>query len=360
MLNQGYFREREMNRNFYYGLGRPLSPLYSMAMRMRERWYQKGILQSTSFRVPVLSVGNLTMGGTGKTPMVKYLASMLQEHGYRPAIISRGYGGATKERINIVSNGEEILLDADYVGDEPRMLAEALPGVLVLTGVVRRLPAARAVEMGADILILDDGFQHLAIRRDLDLVLFNADTLAGNSRVFPGGDLREPVKALRRCHAFVLTGINEDNRHRGGRFAQLLTERFPARPVFTCGYRVAGLMRQGNGVPMVQGMQETLARQRCYAFCGIAHPESFRQTLEHLGLEPVAFQALPDHHAYHAKEVRQLVSRAEKKGATCFVCTEKDLVKLRAFDLGLPLYAVRMEVDADPALKGFILDRVGK
>ena len=134
-----------MNRNFYYGLGRPFSPLYSLAMRVRERWYQKGIFRSSSFKVPVISIGNLTLGGTGKTPMVKYLAGLLQERGYQPAIISRGYGGATKERVNIVSDGKDILLDAAYVGDEPRMLAEALPGVFVLTGVVRKLPAARAV-----------------------------------------------------------------------------------------------------------------------------------------------------------------------------------------------------------------------
>ena len=178
-----------MNRNFYFGLGRPFSPLYSFAMRVRESWYQKGILNSVSFDVPVISIGNLTMGGTGKTPTVKYLAGLLQERGYRPAIISRGYGGATNERVNIVSDGNAILLDADYVGDEPRMLAEALPDVFVLTGVVRKLPAARAVEMGADVLILDDGFQHLAIQRDVDLVLFHADTLAGNSRVFPGGNV---------------------------------------------------------------------------------------------------------------------------------------------------------------------------
>ncbi len=349
-----------MNRNFYYGLGRPFSPLYGMAMCVRERWYQKGIFNSTSFEVPVISIGNLTMGGTGKTPMVKYLTGLLQDRGYQPAIISRGYGGATKERVNIVSDGKAVLLDAAYVGDEPRMLAEALPGVFVLTGVVRKLPAARAVEMGADILILDDGFQHLAIRRDLDLVLFNADTLAGNSRVFPGGDLREPVKALHRCHSFVLTGTDEHNRERAGKFAELLQERFPDRPVFSSRYRVAGLVMQGKDGSKVQVKRDILNEQRCYAFCGIARPESFSNTLEQLGLEPVAFQVLADHHAYHEKEVQQLISRAAKEAATCFLCTEKDLVKLRAFDLGLPLYAVSMEVDSEPALGRFVLNHLSK
>ena len=164
-----------MTRDFYYSLGRPFSPLYSAAMRLREKLYQKNIFKSTAFDVPVISVGNLTLGGTGKTPMVQFLARLLLDNGFRPAIISRGYGGATKERINIVSDGKEIFLDASYVGDEPRMLAESLPGVPVLTGIVRKLPAAEAVRMGANVLLLDDGFQHMAIRRDLDIVLFNTD-----------------------------------------------------------------------------------------------------------------------------------------------------------------------------------------
>jgi tetraacyldisaccharide 4'-kinase len=349
-----------MNKNFYYGLGRPFSPLYSLVMRVREWCYRKGIFRSVSFGVPVISVGNLTMGGTGKSPMVQYLAAMLQEHGYQPAIISRGYGGATKERINIVSDGREILLDASYVGDEPRMLAEALPGVFVLTGVVRKLPAARAVQMGADILILDDGFQHLAIRRDLDLVLFNADYLAGNSRVFPGGDLREPVRALRRCHAFILTGTNDDNRERAGRFADLLQEKFPEQPVFQGRYTFSGLKEQGKDGSRTMVEQGILAGQRCFAFCAIARPEGFRQTLAQLDAEAVGFKALPDHHMYHEKQVRQLIKLAEKETATCFLCTEKDMVKLRPFDLGLPLYAVTMKVDSDPNLDSYVLDRLSK
>jgi len=349
-----------MNRNFYYGLGRPFSPLYSLVMRVRERWYQKGIFRSTSFEVPVISIGNLTMGGTGKTPMVKYLAHLLQEQGFQPAIISRGYGGATRERVNIVSNGKDLLLDAAYVGDEPRMLAESLPGVFVLTGVIRKLPAARAVEMGADVLLLDDGFQHLAINRNLDLVLFNADYLAGNSRVFPGGDLREPVKALNRCHGFILTGTNDHNTERAGKFAELLQEKFPGRPVFNSRYRVAGLVRQEKGGGRVEVDREVLDEQRCYGFCGIARPESFRQTLEEFAIEPVGFQALADHHSYHNKEVRQLLNRAEKKSADCLLCTEKDLGKLCNHTLGLPLYALTMEVDPDPALKQFVLPHVSK
>jgi len=349
-----------MDKKLYYKIGRPFSPLYSLVMGIRERCYQRGIFRSVSFGVPVLSVGNLTMGGTSKTPMAQYLARHLQGNGYRPAIISRGYGGATKERVNIVSDGTNVLLDAAYVGDEPRMLAETLPGVLVLTGVVRKLPAARAVEMGADVLILDDGFQHLAIHRDLDLVLFNADTLAGNSRVFPGGDLREPVKALHRCDAFVLTGRTDVNRERAKKFTKLLQEKFPLKPVFTNGYRAIGLVTADNAGNRREIDFDVLAEHKCFAFCGIAQPESFKQTLDGLALGIVGFESLADHHIYRAAEVRQLIRRAKQASATCLLCTEKDLVKLRGFDLGFPLYALSRALEPEQVLTDFIVAKLAE
>ncbi len=332
-----------------------MSPLYSIAMRIREYLYQKDVFSSTSFEVPVISIGNLTMGGTGKTPMVQYLAKFLQKNGLQPAIISRGYGGSTKERVNIVSAGGKALLDAAYVGDEPRMLADTLPGVFVLTGIVRRLPAAKAVEMGADILLFDDGFQHLAVRRDLDLVLFNADKLAGNSRVFPGGDLREPVRALGRCHAFVLTGINKRNQKRAEQFKGLLEEKFPGRPVFFSENCISGIVRQEKGGKRIPVQREELTGRPGFAFCGIARPEGFQKTLEELEIEPVVFKPLADHHLYTTKVVRQLTAEAKKSGANFFICTEKDLVKLCNFDLHLPLYGVTVEAAPDPDLTSLIL-----
>jgi tetraacyldisaccharide 4'-kinase len=236
------------------------------------------------------------------------------------------------------------------------MLAETLPGVPVLTGIVRKLPAQKAVEMGADVLLLDDGFQHLAIRRDLDLVLFNADTLAGNSRVFPGGDLREPVRALYRANAFVLTGTDESNIARAASFRNLLHEKFPGRPVFFSGSRSVGLVRQVKDGRRLPAQQDELAGRRCFAFCGIARPESFQKTLQQLAIEPAAFQALPDHHAYKEQAVQQLVHAAEKAGADCLLCTEKDLVKLRGFTLALPLYGVIMQAAPESGLDKLALD----
>lgn len=344
-----------------FALGRPFSPLYSWAMRLREAGYRRGFFRSYRFEVPVVSVGNLTLGGTGKTPVVQYLARILQQNGFNPAIISRGYGGASNKAVNIVSDGVVLLLDAKEAGDEPRLLAETLPGIPVLTGLVRRLPAGRAIEMGANVLVLDDGFQHLPVIRDVNLALFNTDCLAGNSRVFPGGDLREPVTALRRATGFVLTGVHTANGERAHRFGDLLQTKFPGIPVFYAGYQVESLVSvQASGL-RVPISPETLAGQKGFGFCGIARPESFRKTVGEYGLELAGFLALADHQGYPGSTVNRLISKAQSVEADFLLTTEKDLVKLSALagHLPLPLYGLRMKVAADTALDEVILRAVG-
>ena len=339
-----------------FALGRPFSPLYSWAMRLREAGYRHGIFRSYRLDVPVVSVGNLTLGGTGKTPMVHYLARLLQQNSFKPAIISRGYGGTANNAVNIVSDGESLLLDAQAAGDEPRLLAEALPSIPVLTGVVRRLPAQRAVDMGANVLVLDDGFQHLPIVRDVNLVLFSTDRLAGNSRVFPGGDLREPVAALHRATGFVITGVNDANRERAQRFSDLLQSKFPGIPVFFAGYQVDTLVSVLASGAIAPVSAEPAGRKG-FGFCGIAHPESFRKTVDEFGLDLVGFQAFADHQRYPGSLVDRLASEAQKAGADFLLTTEKDLVKLSGFaeHLPLPLYGLRMQVVADAGLTETIL-----
>jgi tetraacyldisaccharide 4'-kinase len=307
----------------------------------------------------VVSVGNLTMGGTGKTPMVHYLARMLQQHGFKPAIISRGYGGTAGKPVNIVSDGATLLLDAKAAGDEPRLLAETLPGIPVLTGVVRRLPAQRAVDMGADVLILDDGFQHLPVRRDVNLVLFSTDRLAGNSRVFPGGELREPVAALQRATGFVMTGVNEGNRERAHRFGDLLQAKFSGIPVYYAGYRVATLVSvQSSGAIVPMGSEEM--GKKGFGFCGIAHPASFQIAVSEHGLELVGFRAFADHQRYSDATVNRLVREAQSAGADFLLTTEKDMVKLShlAECLPFPLYGLRMQVESDARLSEYILQAI--
>ncbi|MDX9834757.1 MAG: tetraacyldisaccharide 4'-kinase [Desulfobulbus sp.] len=351
--------------DFYYTLGRPFAPLYSAVMRLRETCYRRGLFATHRLGVPVISVGNLTVGGTGKTPMVQHLARLLKDNGFRPAVVSRGYGGKAQARVNLVSDGSRLLLDADQAGDEPRFLAETLPGVPVLTGIVRRLPAQQAIAMGADVLLLDDGFQHMQVARDVNLALFNADRLAGNSRVFPGGELRESVGALRRATAFVLTGVDDANRERATRFADLLTSRFPGIPITLASYHSDAVVRLSVGGLLEPAEDDCLARLRLFGFCGIARPESFHRTVQAAGFDLCGFQPLADHQRYGRAVLDRIKARAGKAGAEALVTTEKDLVKLAgcAADLAMPLFALRRRVIIDPAFASGLLatarDRAG-
>ncbi len=346
-------------------LGRPLAPLYSLAMLARVQGYRRGFFASHRMEVPVISVGNLLMGGTGKTPLVQYLARLLQHAGWKPAIISRGYGGKAKDRVNIVSDGRQILLDAAQAGDEPRLLADSLPGVPVLTGIVRHLPAREAIVRGADVLLLDDGFQHLALQRDVNLVLFNADRLAGNSRVFPGGELREPVSALNRATAFILTAVTAKNRARAELFAELLSRKFPQRPVYLASYSAKEVLRlQPDGACETLTLDAARAELAdcAFAFCGIAEPDSFFNTLAELPLELKGSCALPDHHVYKAKNLRHLCSQAQKSQARALITTEKDLIKIEplAAHLSLPLYALRMQATLGGEFTAALLQAISR
>jgi len=346
------------NRNALFVYGRPFAPFYGALMRMREIMYRTGLLRVTSLDVPIISVGNLTLGGTGKTPVVQYLARLLKNWGLTPAVISRGYGGSSKEKINIVSDGGRPLLEAAQVGDEPRFLAESLDGIPVLTGAVRRHPAGKAIDMGADVLILDDGFQHIALDRTVDLVLFNADTLAGNSRVFPGGDLREPVKSLHRCDGFIMTGVDARNRERAQRFAELLTARFPGKPVFQAQYRATAVIRYDKNGGHEAAGEEYLRNRSFYGFSGIAHPERFQQTMEDLAIGVKGFRTFPDHHPYKQKDIDALCSLAGDAGATVLITTEKDMVKLHGLHRTMPLCTVRMEAVFDEAFLDFLQEKL--
>lgn len=320
-------------------LGRPFSPLYGALMRIRAWLYSRNILGVSRLPVPVISVGNLTMGGTGKTPTVQMLSRYLQQNGYRPAVVSRGYGGSARMQVNVVSTGKEILLGAGEAGDEPYMLASTVPGLPVLTGKKRALPCWYAcTELQCDIIILDDGFQHLAVQRDLDIVLFNAANLDGCSHVFPGGELREPFTALRRADVFLLTGITATNRARARAFESDLGRRFGDIPVFTTETRVAGVFRI-TGEPAEDGE----LRQAFLAFSGIAHPERFLASLAQQDIRTTGTFQLKDHARYNGDDMAMLVRNAMKKGATALITTQKDSVKLKELACSFPLYYLAIE-----------------
>ncbi|MBM9520653.1 tetraacyldisaccharide 4'-kinase [Desulforhopalus vacuolatus] len=336
-------------------LGRPLGPVYGMVMKIRTLFYRHGIFTVHQMGVPVISVGNLVLGGTGKSPMVRHLARLLQSSGFRPAVISRGYGGMACEAVNVVSDGRSLLLNAMQAGDEPFMLAKSLPGVPVLTGSKRRLPAARAEkEQGADCLVLDDAFQHLAVGRDINIVLFDSTALTGNSRIFPAGPLREPSSALRRADCFVLTGTTGANTKQATKFAARLREQFPEKQVFLARRKQYQLYSEAGEVVSCEDVPAAAA------FCGIAHPERFEQSLKELGISLKLFTALPDHFTYTQKSLQTFCKKAGEAGAEVLITTEKDIVKAGELESSLPIFTARFEVALPKAFDRYILEKLQK
>lgn len=338
-----------------FSLGRPFSPLYGAAMKIRERCYQVGILKQYTFSVPIISIGNLVLGGTGKTPTVQYIATFLKSKGYRPCVISRGYRGKANKSVNVVSDGKRLLLTPEDAGDEPYLLARSLEGVPVLTGKKRYLCCRKAIdEFGIDCIILDDGFQHLSVRRDIDIVLFDSSHLAGNSRIFPGGPLREPVSALQRCSCFLLTGKNSSNSERASKFKELLATRFPEKQLYYS--EVSACIEDAKKT----FKSNNLSSGNSFAFCGIANPERFHHTLATLGVTPLGYKDLADHVQYSQPLINSLVLEAKSLAANSLVTTEKDYVKLKNFDIDMELHVVKLTSTLPGTLKDQLLLDLGK
>ncbi len=343
-----------------YFLGRPLSPLYALVMTVRAGLYRRRLLTTHHFEVPVISVGNLTMGGTGKTPLVIYLAELLRSRGYRPAVISRGYQGRSKNEIQVVGDRVSLLADPLQAGDEPYLIADRLQDVVVMTGKKRHLPCRAAIDdYGCNVLILDDGFQHLAVARSLDLVLFDTDHFAGNSRVFPGGELREPIAALRRCDAFVLTGVTPDNQQRADACAQLLTTRFGGKPVLHLCRRYAQFVRyeMSSAGPRRTLVDPSDIPRPLSCFCAIARPERLAATLAAENIEISDFTCFTDHHRISEQELVRLTEKAVSSGAQGFLTTEKDMTKLMRLlpSIALPVFVPILEVPENRQLNALVL-----
>ncbi len=339
-----------------FSIGRIFSPLYAAAMRFRAFLYLRGVFKQHRLPVFVISVGNISIGGTGKTPFVQSLATKVLHLGLKPAIVSRGYGGRAKGQINIVSDGKDIFLNATEAGDEPRLLAENLPGVPVLTGIKRSIPGRYAVDsLGAECVILDDGFQHLGVKRDLDLVLFNADNPLGLNRVLPGGDLRESLDALQRADCFAVTGANDANRQKVSEFQCSLENQFPGKPFFCGRYVPLSKLKKGlNQVITSISLPEAL-QFPLYGFCGIANPESFKILLDYHGFTIKGFSTFQDHYLYTSKNIRTLHDRAQGSGAQALITTSKDFVKLKyMMPNDMPIFSLDIELVLDAPFDDFL------
>jgi tetraacyldisaccharide 4'-kinase len=318
---------------------------YRAALTARAASYRIGLLSTRGLSVPVISVGNVTVGGSGKTPLAEVVLLALREMGARPALISRGYGRRTRG-VRIVADGGGLRLGARDGGDEPVLLAERLPGVPIVVGESRY--EAGAVAVGtcfADALVLDDGFQHRTLTKDLEIVVVSGSDPWGNGRLFPRGSLREPLSALKRAGLVVVT--NPPTAASTSDIAHVLRLRSPAATVLSGAYRPTSL-RRGDHVRAEA--PEALSGRKVLMLAGLAAPGGFVATAEGLGAEVAGLAEFPDHHWYTPGDLTRVAARMRETGAEAVLTTEKDWVRLREMPRGdVPFWvlSVRLDLGAD-------------
>jgi tetraacyldisaccharide 4'-kinase len=317
---------------------------YRGALAAREACYGAGVLSTRRLPVPVISIGNLTLGGSGKTPLAALVAGMLRDLGARPAIISRGYGRRTRG-VLVVADSDGVRLTAREAGDEPRLLAEQLAGTPVVVGESRYEAGKTAVEgCGANVLVLDDGFQHRTLAKDLEILAVEGSEPWGNGRLFPRGVLREPLSALRRAHLVVVT--NPAAQAAVARITWSLRQHGSHADVLAGFYRAESL-RAGDSPPQSPA---ALSGRRVVALAGLASPASLVRTLTSLGAEVVELLAFPDHYSYGEADLERVRQSARRTGTDWIVTTEKDWMRLReAPRLGIDLHvlSIRLDMGAD-------------
>lgn len=303
----------------------PLSMLYCACLKVYLSLYKSGRRKQTHLGVPVISIGNLTFGGTGKTPAVITVCRMLQAAGHHPVVLSRGHGGTAKHGL-VVSNGNDILCNSKRCGDEPMVLARSLPGVPVITGKDRRHSGNLACKLfNPSVIVLDDGMQYWQLYRDCELVVMNAERPFGSDMVMPAGDLREPKNGLKRAGAILLNGTAEISKDAHTRLLNTLSVLAPKVPVFACSKIPSGFIdaRTGEtfGIDWVRG-------RKIVAFCGIGSPQSFERMLNDFGAEVFAFIAFRDHQKYTKQDINRIITEKTTANAEFLVTTEKDASRL--------------------------------
>jgi tetraacyldisaccharide 4'-kinase len=319
---------------------------YGLAMRARNAWYDRdGAVERAP--LPVISVGNLAVGGTGKTPLVAWIARRLSATGMVPAIVSRGYGGTAGVGPLVVSTGSGPRVNARTCGDEPHVLARSLKGVIVIVGSDRLEGARAAAGAGAGAVILDDGFQHRRLARDLDIVVLDGRAPFDGGSVLPKGRLRESPSALRRAHVVVLTRLRRNDPAR--RAIDAVSSQGFSGTIVRAGHQRTGF-RDALG-------NEVVAPPRAFAFCGIGDPELFYADLEDAGVVVASFRAFRDHQPYTVAVWDEMASQAASLHVP-LVTTEKDLSRLEpvagASLAKAPLIVMRIETvvwDEEPLMR---------
>jgi tetraacyldisaccharide 4'-kinase len=328
----------------------PIEFLYYLGYTLKKR---RMLRNQRRLPHPVISIGNLTMGGTGKTPAAIAVAEEAARRGYYPVIITRGYKGKAKGPCLVSKGGGRILSISD-AGDEPALMADRLAGAAIVKSADRYAGGMFAIdkmEMSgkSPVFILDDGFQRWDLARDIDIVLVDGIKAFGNKRLIPLGALRGPLEELKKADILVITKTGNEA------LASELRAINSGAPLFLSEYKTSGLRNfQGDhtSVSCVEG-------KKVFAFCGIANPESFRKTLEAAGCNLLELMAYRDHYQYSPQDIGDLVRVAKRLSADFILTTEKDMVKIREFK-GLPqnLYALQVDFSVDKAFFDEIFIRI--
>jgi len=316
---------------------KPLLLFFSLfhrsACRLKSWLYRRKAIKPERAPLPVISVGNIVFGGSGKTPLVMNLLSFLVQNGLKPALISRGYKGKWERTGGVLSDGKTIKGSWQDSGDEAYLVASNIPQSGVFVGKDRLASCRTARDAGFETAVLDDGFQHLRLQRDLDIVLFDpAEKIA----------LREPLSSLKRASIILVekkTGVDAKAK---------LKKRFPRSDIFEYAVQNAGFFRLGKNE---QESRENLEEKRVLALCGIARPQRFFSRLQEEGIRPVCLLKFPDHHPYPASSARSILEKFRRAHAEALITTEKDAVKIRDDkDLArLPVYYLKIALELERA-----------
>lgn len=317
----------------------PLSLLFGAVIRIRNALYDLGWLRIYQSKVKVISVGNIVAGGTGKTPLVIALAKELINRGHRVGILSRGYHSVAEEsgRPLILSRGEGPLYGAADAGDEPVLISCRVPEAIVVVGADRIAGARDAIKEGADLILLDDGYQHRRLARDVDIACLNAQNPFGHGYLLPRGLLREPLTSLRRADFLVVNGEEDVD----------LSD-YSLAPKVNCRLEAEYVLNPESEKKV------SLSGKKVGLFCGIASPKRFTKTVESLGAKVIETHFVADHEAFNLAHLKEFATECQQKGASLLVCTEKDWARLGTLpDLSLPVYTVRAELKVTGSKKSW-------
>lgn len=322
-----------------------LATVHASGVRLWRGLYEKGRFAKKTLPRPVISVGNIAVGGTGKTPFVESLARLLSGEGYLTCIISRGYRGARQQDPLLVSTYTRILHGASEAGDEPYLLARRLPGVPVVVGRDKHAAGMLALaKVKVHVFLLDDGFQSWGLNRDVDICLIDALDPWGGDALLPKGRLREPLDGLRRAHLIGITRAHHAEQARLQKLRAELVEKVANPQVFFTRTMLMGLRLLPRGLA---DLAEIRARP-VLAFAGIGSPAQFFDDLQGTGARIVARREFADHHPYTGDDLRALLNAAADAGASALVTTEKDAVRLPPLPRDiLPIYALRHVVEPE-------------